>query len=86
VVNDDIAAYAMGYQAGLADGFDLGLAEARRKPVCDWCEQPVVLVEGRKWCHADGFYGCSPERLWGRYAQVSGSEGVYATKEEDARQ
>ena len=57
----------------LAEAFALGVRAARLHPVCDWCGEPVVLAD-LGWCHqATARYGCEPEALWSRVAQVDGS-------------
>lgn len=43
-------------------------------PVCDWCDQPVVVdAVDEIWRHKSGYYGCD-KAPHNTYAQVNGSE------------
>ena len=63
-----VHAWADGYQAGLAAA---AKAAEPAPPVCDWCDEPVVLTDSG-WCHkSDGLYGCG-RKPFNTSAQVHG--------------
>ncbi|MDA8385402.1 MAG: hypothetical protein M0Z88_03975 [Actinomycetota bacterium] len=55
----------------LSLAWQAGYLAARGQPVCDWCDEPVVLTDSG-WCHkSDGLYGCG-RKPFNTSAQVHG--------------